>query len=75
MNSLNDDLQRAIADLEHVWPLMSEVIGVRVVQLTQSLINAESEQIRGRILELQYLLGMLDRLKIEFEVSKTALSE
>lgn len=74
MNNL-DDAKNAINALEPIWPLWSELLSVRRDELIRKLIKEESEQLRGRILEIDLLLGTLDRFNDVVRNYEAALSE
>lgn len=70
-----DDVKTAVRTLEPAWPILSAAIGIRRDELVGKLIKEESDQVRGRILELEFMLGTLDRLKDVVRNYEAALSE
>lgn len=70
-----DELNRAIEAIRSGWPFFIAAINERLAKNTHDLINAESEQTRGRIKELQHLTGLFDSLTSERDGISAEISD
>lgn len=63
---MNADQKRALEHgLEGVWPVLGVWVEERVSELTLSLIDRDSDEVRGRIKQLRDLKALPEQLRAE----------
>lgn len=65
----------ALDALRPGWPFVAQELEARIASLTESLINNNCEQTRGRIKALLDIKNLPDTLHFEREGMRSALSE
>ena len=69
-----DDIAQGLAAMKVGWPFFIGEVDARIAELTQQLINNESEQTRGRIKALLDVKDLPHTLQSEREGMESALS-
>lgn len=70
-----DEIGQGLDQLKAGWPFLTGEIEARVKELIEILVNQESEQTRGQIKALRWVLSLPSDLRAEREGMESALSE